>query len=78
MYGISDDRADAVVDAEAGFVPCVEGEENGVVREEGDAFGECFSENGGLEGVRVGGVVVEEMSAGLVEWFEEGGVGEMG
>lgn len=78
MEDVSDDRADAVINAEAGFVPGVEGEEDGVGGEEVDAFGEGFAEDGGLEGVRVGGVVVEEASARLVEGFEGGGAVKMG
>ena len=34
---VIDDGADAVVDSEAGLVPCVEGEEDGVVGKERDA-----------------------------------------
>ena len=35
---VADCIADAFFDAEAGFVPGEEGEKNGVVAEEGDAF----------------------------------------
>ena len=37
-YHVVDDRADAVVDAEAGFVPGVEGEEDCIGGVLGDAF----------------------------------------
>lgn len=72
MNDLGNDGADAVVDAETGFIPRVEGEENGVVGEEGDAFGKGFSENGWLERVRVCGMMVEKPSTGLMEYFEDG------
>ena len=37
---VLDDRTDAVINAEAGFIPRVEGEEDGVLGKETDAFGE--------------------------------------
>ncbi len=70
-----DDSADAVVDAEAGFVVGVEGEEDGVVWEGGDALGEGGADLGGLEGGGVGGVVVEEVGERLMEGFGVGGAG---
>ena len=71
MENVSDDQADAVVDAETGFVPRVEGEENGIIGEQADAFSKCFSEDGGLEGARVCGMLIEESGTGLVEYLEE-------
>ena len=67
-----DDGADAVVDAEAGFVVGVEGEEDGVCGEEGDAVGESGADFGGAEGGRVDRVVVEEVGEGLMEGFSGG------
>ncbi len=64
---VGDDGADAIGDAEAGFVVGVEGEEDCVCGEEGDALGQAGAEEGWLEGFGVGEVVVEESGAGLVE-----------
>lgn len=71
------DGADAVVDAEAGFVEGVEGEEDGVGGEEADAFGKLGSDEGGFEVVGVRHVVVEESGFGLVKELVCRGVGEI-
>ena len=71
---VLDDGADAVVDAEAGFVPGVKGEEDGVLGEELDAVCEGGADEGWFEGGGVRGVVVEEFGARLVEEFVGGGV----
>lgn len=63
---VAHDGADAVVDAEAGFVPGVEGEEDGVCGEEPDALCQLGSDKGGFEVVDVSGVVVKELCFGLV------------
>lgn len=53
------DGADAVVNAEAGFIEGVEGEKDGVGGEETDALDEFGTDEGGFEGVAVRHVVVE-------------------
>lgn len=53
------DGADAVVDAEPGFVEGVEGEEDGVGGEEADALSKFGADEGGFEEVGVRHVVVE-------------------
>ena len=60
---------DAVVDAETGFIPGVEGEEDGVIREDIDAFGKGGSDQSGLEGAFAGDVVMEDFCPGLMEEF---------
>ena len=42
---ISHDATDTVIDAEAGFVPRIEGEEDAIVGEGDDAFGEEGSDD---------------------------------
>lgn len=64
---IPHDAADAVVDPEPGFVPGVEGEEDGVVGEGGDAFGQEGADGGGGDGPFVFGVGVEQPGEGLTE-----------
>lgn len=71
------DRADAVVNAEAGFVEGVEGEEDGVGGEEADALGKFRADEGGFERVGVRHVVVEEPCFGLVEKLVCWGDGEV-
>ena len=63
---IMNECADAVVDAEAGFIPGVKGEEDGVQGEVFDTVRKGGTNEGGFEGVRVGDVVVEQFGAGLV------------
>lgn len=57
------------MDAEACFVPFVHVQQDGVVREFGDAAGENLADLRGFEVVGVGSVGVEEAGHGLVEEF---------
>ena len=58
--------ADAVVDAEADFIPGVEREEDGVERKALDAVLKKGTNEGGLERACMGDMVVEQFGTGLV------------
>lgn len=61
------DATNAVIDAEARLVPSVKGEEDGVLGESGDTFGEERTNGSRGKGALMDDVGVEESGKGLSE-----------
>ena len=70
-----DNGAQSVVDAKTGFVPRIEGEKDGVVREPVYAFGKEGADVRGSEQMSMGGVMVEQPRKGLMKVLVMGRAG---